>query len=140
MAGNLYPHRYELKQRRKDIHLQCPSSSVLNAERDVSNRAIRLWGSLGLSMMFDYDHVFWSFPQERICRSPHGSSSYLLLPPTFPDRDLFLADSWRPLYQPLDIILSQDHNQIAALLEFVRYSFLLEIHLCSIGIMSIISF
>ncbi|KAJ0987901.1 hypothetical protein J5N97_006257 [Dioscorea zingiberensis] len=55
------------------------------------------------------------------------------------EKDLFLADSWRPLYQPLDIILSQDQNQIVALLEYVRYSFLPQIQLCSIRIMSTLS-
>ncbi|KAH1246942.1 Nuclear pore complex protein NUP205 [Glycine max] len=33
------------------------------------------------------------------------------------DKDLLLSDYWRPLYQPLDIILSHDHNQIVALLD-----------------------
>ncbi|XP_026656857.2 nuclear pore complex protein NUP205 isoform X1 [Phoenix dactylifera] len=55
------------------------------------------------------------------------------------ERDLFLADFWRPLYQPLDIILCQDHNQIVALLEYVRYDFLPQIQHCSIKIMSILS-
>ncbi|ONK81042.1 uncharacterized protein A4U43_C01F24610 [Asparagus officinalis] len=55
------------------------------------------------------------------------------------EKDLLLADVWRPLYQPLDIILSQDHNQIVALLEYVRYDFLPQIQLCSIKIMNILS-
>ncbi|XP_073116730.1 nuclear pore complex protein NUP205 isoform X3 [Elaeis guineensis] len=55
------------------------------------------------------------------------------------EKDLFLADFWRPLYQPLDIILCQDHNQIVALLEYVRYDFLPQIQHCSIKIMSILS-
>ncbi|KAH7657158.1 nuclear pore complex protein Nup205 protein [Dioscorea alata] len=55
------------------------------------------------------------------------------------ERDLFLADSWRPLYQPLDVILSQDPNQVVALLEYVRYSFLPQIQLCSIRITNILS-
>ncbi|OIV96178.1 hypothetical protein TanjilG_14855 [Lupinus angustifolius] len=33
------------------------------------------------------------------------------------EKDLLLSDYWRPLYQPLDIILSHDHNQIVALLD-----------------------
>ncbi|KAG0486478.1 hypothetical protein HPP92_008573, partial [Vanilla planifolia] len=33
------------------------------------------------------------------------------------ERDLFLAEFWRPLYQPLDVILSQDHTQIISLLD-----------------------
>ncbi|KAK4487351.1 hypothetical protein RD792_006029 [Penstemon davidsonii] len=37
------------------------------------------------------------------------------------EKDLIVSDFWRPLYQPLDVILSQDHNQIIALLEYVRY-------------------
>ncbi|KAJ6813375.1 nuclear pore complex protein NUP205 isoform X1 [Iris pallida] len=41
--------------------------------------------------------------------------------------------------QPLDVILSQDHKQIVALLEYVRYSFLPEIQLCSIKVLSILS-
>lgn len=40
--------------------------------------------------------------------------------------------------QPLDVILSQDHNQIVALLEYVRYDFLPQIQQCSIKIMSIL--
>lgn len=55
------------------------------------------------------------------------------------EKDLFLSDFWRPLYQPLDVILAQDHNQIVALLEYVRYDFQLQIQQCSIKIMSILS-
>lgn len=55
------------------------------------------------------------------------------------ERDLFLAEFWRPLYQPLDIILSQDHNHIVSLLEYVRYDYLPQIQLCSIKIASILS-
>lgn len=55
------------------------------------------------------------------------------------ERDLFLADFWRPLYQPLDIILCQDHNQTVALLEYVRYDFLPQIQRCSIKNISILS-
>ncbi|XP_020571506.1 nuclear pore complex protein NUP205-like [Phalaenopsis equestris] len=55
------------------------------------------------------------------------------------ERDLFLVECWRPLYQPLDIVLSQDHNYIVSLLEFVRYDFLPEIQLLSIKIASILS-
>ncbi|KAL0915304.1 hypothetical protein M5K25_015711 [Dendrobium thyrsiflorum] len=55
------------------------------------------------------------------------------------ERDLFLAECWRPLYQPLDIVLSQDHNHIISLLEYVRYDFLPQIQLCSIKIASILS-
>ncbi|KAL5547863.1 hypothetical protein UlMin_003094 [Ulmus minor] len=55
------------------------------------------------------------------------------------EKDLFLSDFWRPLYQPLDVILSQDHNQIVALLEYVRYDFRPQIQQCSIKIMSILS-
>ncbi|XP_065016073.1 nuclear pore complex protein NUP205-like isoform X2 [Musa acuminata AAA Group] len=55
------------------------------------------------------------------------------------EKDVFLADFWRPLYQPLDIILSQDQDQIIALLEYVRYDFLPQIQQCSIKIMSILS-
>lgn len=55
------------------------------------------------------------------------------------EKDLLLSDFWRPLYQPLDVILSQDHNQVVALLEYVRYDFLPQIQQCSIKIMSILS-
>ncbi|OMO81108.1 hypothetical protein CCACVL1_12606 [Corchorus capsularis] len=55
------------------------------------------------------------------------------------EKDIHLADFWRPLYQPLDVILSQDHNQIVALLEYVRYDFLPQIQQSSIKIMSILS-
>lgn len=55
------------------------------------------------------------------------------------EKDLVVSDYWRPLYQPLDVILSQDHNLIVALLEYVRYDFLPKIQQCSIKIMSILS-
>lgn len=55
------------------------------------------------------------------------------------EKDLLVSDYWRPLYQPLDVILSQDHNLIVALLEYVRYDFLPKIQQCSIKIMSILS-
>ncbi|KAL3825107.1 hypothetical protein ACJIZ3_021136 [Penstemon smallii] len=55
------------------------------------------------------------------------------------EKDLIVSDFWRPLYQPLDVILSQDHNQIIALLEYVRYDLQPQIQLCSIKILSILS-
>ncbi|CAN6456375.1 unnamed protein product [Victoria cruziana] len=55
------------------------------------------------------------------------------------DKDLFLADFWRPLYQPLDVILSQDRSMIVALLEYVRYNFLPQIQRSSIKILSLLS-
>ncbi|KAK4781282.1 hypothetical protein SAY87_017388 [Trapa incisa] len=55
------------------------------------------------------------------------------------DKDLLVSEFWRPLYQPLDVILSQDHNQIVSLLETVRYDLQPQIQLCSIRIMSILS-
>ncbi|KAF7814524.1 nuclear pore complex protein NUP205 [Senna tora] len=55
------------------------------------------------------------------------------------EKDLLLSDYWRPLYQPLDVILSQDHNQIVALLEYVRYDCQPKIQQSSIKIMSILS-
>ncbi|KAF6151180.1 hypothetical protein GIB67_037388 [Kingdonia uniflora] len=55
------------------------------------------------------------------------------------EKDLFLADYWRPLYQTLDTILAQDQNLIVALLEYVRYDFQPQIQQCSIKIMSILS-
>ncbi|XP_021855676.2 nuclear pore complex protein NUP205 [Spinacia oleracea] len=54
-------------------------------------------------------------------------------------KDIQLADYWRPLYQPLDVILAQDHNQIVALLEYVRYDLHPLIQQCSIKIMSSLS-
>ncbi|PWA94300.1 Nucleoporin Nup186/Nup192/Nup205 [Artemisia annua] len=55
------------------------------------------------------------------------------------EKDLLVSDFWRPLYQPFDVILSQDHNQIVALLEYIRYDFHPKIQLRSIKIMSILS-
>ncbi|CAD6251488.1 unnamed protein product [Miscanthus lutarioriparius] len=55
------------------------------------------------------------------------------------ERDLALADVFRPLYQPLDVILAQSQRQIVALLEFVRYDYLPQIQQCSIKIMGILS-
>ncbi|XP_008457616.2 nuclear pore complex protein NUP205 isoform X2 [Cucumis melo] len=55
------------------------------------------------------------------------------------EKDLLLADYWRPLYQPLEVVLSQDHSQIVALLEYVRYEFHPKIQQLSIKIMSILS-
>ncbi|XP_015688500.2 nuclear pore complex protein NUP205 [Oryza brachyantha] len=55
------------------------------------------------------------------------------------ERDLVLADVFRPLYQPLDVVLAQNHRQITALLEFVRYDYLPQIQQCSIKIMGILS-
>jgi nuclear pore complex protein Nup205 len=84
------------------------------------------------------------------------------------ERDLALADVFRPLYQvlhfvylwgfawsllhltifllsfgimqPLDVILAQSHRQIVALLEFVRYDYLPQIQQCSIKIMGILRY
>uniref|UniRef100_I1NYC7 Nuclear pore complex protein NUP205 n=1 Tax=Oryza glaberrima TaxID=4538 RepID=I1NYC7_ORYGL len=55
------------------------------------------------------------------------------------ERDLVLADVFRPLYQPLDVVLAQNHRHIIALLEFVRYDYLPQIQQCSIKIMGILS-
>ncbi|XP_031097713.1 nuclear pore complex protein NUP205 isoform X1 [Ipomoea triloba] len=55
------------------------------------------------------------------------------------EKDLIVSDFWRPVYQPLDVILSQDHNQVLALLEYVRYDMQPHIQLCSIKIMSVLS-
>ncbi|KAG8376000.1 hypothetical protein BUALT_Bualt09G0017500 [Buddleja alternifolia] len=55
------------------------------------------------------------------------------------EKDSSVSDFWRPLYQPLDVILSQDHNQVVALLEYVRYDFEPQIQLCSIKILSTLS-
>ncbi|CAA0815850.1 Nuclear pore complex protein NUP205 [Striga hermonthica] len=55
------------------------------------------------------------------------------------EKDTIVSDLWRPLYQPLDIILSQDHNQIVTLLEYVRYDVHPQIQICSIKILTILS-
>ncbi|GAB2300342.1 hypothetical protein Dimus_034380 [Dionaea muscipula] len=55
------------------------------------------------------------------------------------EKDLALADHWRPLYQPLDVILSQDHSHIITILEYVRYDLHPLIKQCSIKIMSSLS-
>ncbi|KAI3814618.1 hypothetical protein L1987_14258 [Smallanthus sonchifolius] len=55
------------------------------------------------------------------------------------EKDSSVSDFWRPLYQPFDVILSQDHNQIVALLEYIRYDFHPQIQQRSIKIMSILS-
>lgn len=44
------------------------------------------------------------------------------------------------IMQPLDVILSQNHRQIVALLEFVRYDYLPQIQQCSIKIMGILRY
>lgn len=82
------------------------------------------------------------------------------------DRDIFLADFWRPLHQvliyaclaiylpfrvivftlfslivqPLDVILSQNPNWIFTLLEYIRYDFSPQIQQYSIKIMSILRY
>ncbi|KAL3643098.1 hypothetical protein CASFOL_013913 [Castilleja foliolosa] len=55
------------------------------------------------------------------------------------EKDSIVSDFWCPLYQPLDIIFLQDHNQIVALLEYVRYDLQPQIQLCSIKILTILS-
>ncbi|GAA0150858.1 hypothetical protein LIER_09706 [Lithospermum erythrorhizon] len=55
------------------------------------------------------------------------------------DKDLMVSDFWRPVYQPLDVVLTHDHNQIVALLEYVRYDIEPQIQQCAIKIMSILS-
>ncbi|RAL44221.1 hypothetical protein DM860_016467 [Cuscuta australis] len=55
------------------------------------------------------------------------------------EKDLIVSDFWRPVYQPLDVILSQDHNQVLALLEYIRYDMQPRIQQCSIKIMSVLS-
>ncbi|KAK9060723.1 hypothetical protein SSX86_021429 [Deinandra increscens subsp. villosa] len=56
------------------------------------------------------------------------------------EKDSLVSEYWRPLYQPFDVILSQDHNQIVALLEYIRYDFHPQIQQRSIKIMSILSY
>ncbi|KAG2649322.1 hypothetical protein PVAP13_1NG109800 [Panicum virgatum] len=55
------------------------------------------------------------------------------------EKDLALADVFRPLYQPLDVVLAKNPRQIIALLEFIRYDYLPQIQQCSIKIMGILS-
>lgn len=55
------------------------------------------------------------------------------------EKDQIVSDFWRPLYQPLDVVLAQDHNQVTTLLEYVRYDVHPQIQQCSIKIMSILS-
>ncbi|PKA64573.1 hypothetical protein AXF42_Ash007319 [Apostasia shenzhenica] len=55
------------------------------------------------------------------------------------ERDLLFAEYWRPLFQPFDVILSQDPHHIVSLLEYVQYHFLPQIQLCSIKIAHILS-
>ncbi|KAI7728587.1 hypothetical protein M8C21_001105, partial [Ambrosia artemisiifolia] len=55
------------------------------------------------------------------------------------EKDSSVSEFWRPIYQPFDVILSQDHNQIVALLEYIRYDFHPQIQQCSIKIMTILS-
>ncbi|PIA65680.1 hypothetical protein AQUCO_00100883v1 [Aquilegia coerulea] len=78
------------------------------------------------------DHIYGQFLEKAV----HISLEIVLL--VF-EKDLLLADFWRPLYQPLHTILSQDQNLVVALLEYVRYYFQPQIQQCSIKIMSILS-
>ncbi|CAN4094283.1 unnamed protein product [Withania somnifera] len=55
------------------------------------------------------------------------------------EKDLAVSEFWCPLYQSLDVILSQDQNQVVALLEYVRYDLQPRIQQLSIRIMSILS-
>ncbi|GLJ05177.1 hypothetical protein SUGI_0012850 [Cryptomeria japonica] len=55
------------------------------------------------------------------------------------ERDSSFADYWRPVYQPLDVILSHESHQIVMLLQYVRYDRLPAIQQCSIKIMDILS-
>lgn len=55
------------------------------------------------------------------------------------EKDLIVSDFWRPVYQPLDVVLSHDHNQIISLLEYVRYDIEPQIQQCSIKIMTVLS-
>jgi nuclear pore complex protein Nup205 len=54
-------------------------------------------------------------------------------------KDSLFAEYWRPIYQPIDVILSHDIRQIVALLEFVRYDPLPQIQRYSVQIMKILS-
>eukprot|EP00250_Pteridium_aquilinum_P027366 c3475_g1_i1 orf=80-5854(+) len=54
-------------------------------------------------------------------------------------KDTVYADSWRPVYQPVDAVLAHDSRQIIALLEYIRYDASQAIQQSSIKIMSILS-
>eukprot|EP01018_Ginkgo_biloba_P012319 Gb_31636 [translate_table: standard] len=55
------------------------------------------------------------------------------------EKDSSVSDYWRPVYQPLEVILSHDSRQVVTLLEYVRYDLLPQIQQCSIKIMNILS-
>ncbi|MCO5606891.1 hypothetical protein L7F22_061082 [Adiantum nelumboides] len=54
-------------------------------------------------------------------------------------KDAAYADFWRPVYHPVDAVLSHDSRQVVALLEYVRYDASQTIQQSSIKIMSILS-
>ncbi|KAI5084575.1 hypothetical protein GOP47_0000744 [Adiantum capillus-veneris] len=54
-------------------------------------------------------------------------------------KDAVYADFWRPVYHPVDAVLSHDSRQIISLLEYIRYDASQTIQQSSIKIMSILS-
>ncbi|KAG0620095.1 hypothetical protein M758_4G188900 [Ceratodon purpureus] len=54
-------------------------------------------------------------------------------------KDNLFAEAWRPVYQPIDIILSHDIRQIVTVLEFVRYDSSPLVQRSSVLIMKLLS-
>ncbi|MCO5564372.1 hypothetical protein L7F22_018032 [Adiantum nelumboides] len=54
-------------------------------------------------------------------------------------KDAAYTDFWRPVYHPVDAVLSHDSRQVVALLEYIRYDASQTIQQSSIKIMSILS-
>lgn len=55
------------------------------------------------------------------------------------EKDFLFAEAWRPVYQPIDLILCQDIRQIVIVLEYVRYDTWPLIQRCSVQIMKLLS-
>lgn len=54
-------------------------------------------------------------------------------------KDTLFSEAWRPVYQPIDNILSHDIRQIVTVLEYVRYDMSPLIQRCSVQIMKVLS-
>jgi nuclear pore complex protein Nup205 len=55
------------------------------------------------------------------------------------EKDFLFAEAWRPVYQPIDLILCQDIRQIVTVLEYVRYDTWPLIQRCPVQIMKLLS-
>ncbi|GFS40925.1 nuclear pore complex protein [Actinidia rufa] len=164
VTAQVYDMRFELNEieaRREQYPSTISFLNLLNAliaeEKDASDRGRRFIGIF----RFIYDHVFGPFPQRayadpcekwqlvvaclqhfRMILSMYNIEDEDI--DSVVDQSQFSAVAqYTPLQMqlpvPLDIILSQDHNQIVALLEYARYDFHPQIQQCSIKIMSILS-